>query len=72
MGVEVNRKPRESASAMLRRFSRKIQLSGVLLSAKKSRFKNKEDSKNMRRISALRREKIKKERKRLDRLGLLK
>ena len=72
MPIEVNRKPRESASAMLRRFSRKIQLSGVLLSAKKSRFKNKEESKNMRRVGALRRENIKKERRRLDRLGLLK
>lgn len=72
MAVEVNRKTKESASAMLRRFSRKVQLSGVLLSAKKSRFRNKEESRSSRRRSALRREKKKKERRRLDRLGLLK
>lgn len=72
MAVEVKKKPRESVSAMLRRFSRKVQLSGILLSARKSRFKNKPKSKNLRREKALYREKKKKERERKEKMGLLK
>ncbi len=72
MSVEVKRKPRESTSAMLRRFARKVQLSGVLLSARKARFKKDRRSRNSRREGALYREKAKKERERKEKLGLLK
>ncbi len=72
MAVEVKRKPRESSSMMLRRFARKVQLSGVLLSARKARFKKGKRSKNLRRKDALYREIAKKERERKDKLGLLK
>ncbi|GAI73451.1 unnamed protein product [marine sediment metagenome] len=44
MAVEVKRKQRESTSAMLRRFARKVQLSGVLLSARKARFQKEKKS----------------------------
>lgn len=72
MSVEVRRKPRESTSSMLRRFSRKVQLSGILLSAKKSRFQKKPRSKNLRKKDAMYREKMGKERERMEKLGLLK
>ena len=72
MGVEITKKPRESTSAMLRRFTRKMQLSGILLSARKMRFKKKRSSKNMRRTDALYREGARKERDRKEKLGLLK
>lgn len=72
MAVEVKRKPRESASAMLRRFARKVQLSGVLLSARKARFQKNKRSKNLRRQDALYREKARKEREKMEKLGLLK
>jgi ribosomal protein S21 len=72
MAVEVKRKQKESVSSMLRRFSRKMQLSGVLLSAKKARFRRKKRSKNLRKKDATYREKTKKERERLDKMGLLK
>lgn len=72
MAVEVKRKPKESTSAMLRRFARKVQLSGVLLSARKARFQKEKRSRNSRRKDALYREKAKKERERKDKLGLLK
>lgn len=72
MAVEVKRKPRESASAMLRRFTRKVQLSGILLSARKTKFQKRKRSKNLRRKDALYRERIRKEREREERLGLLK
>lgn len=70
--VEVKRKPKESASSMLRRFSRKVQLSGILLSAKKSRFQRRKRSKNLRKKDAIYREKMEKERERMEKLGLLK
>jgi len=51
---------------------RKVQLSGILLSARKARFQKRKRSKNLRRKDALRREKIRKERERMEKLGLLK
>ena len=72
MAVEVKKAPKESVSSMLRRFTRKVQLSGVLLSAKKSRFQRRKRSKNLRKKDAIYREKIRKERERMKKLGLLK
>lgn len=72
MSVEVKRKPRESTSAMLRRFTRKVQLSGILLSARKARFQKRKRSRSLRKKDALYRERVKKERERKDKLGLLK
>jgi len=72
MAIEVKRKPRESVSAMLRRFTRKVQLSGILLSARKARFQKSVRSKNLRKKDALYREKARKEREKMERLGLLK
>lgn len=72
MAVEVKKKPRESSSAMLRRFSRKVQLSGILLSARKSRFQKQQRSRNLRRKDALYKEARKKEIEKKKKLGLLK
>lgn len=69
--VEVRKKPKESATAMLRRFTRKVQLSGVLLSARKAQFHRGKRSKNLRRKDALYRDMMKKDRERLEKLGLL-
>ncbi len=57
-------------SAFLRRFSRKVQQSGVLLEAKKRRFLKPPKNRNTRKTSALRRETIKKEVERLKKLGI--
>jgi len=72
MAVEVKRKPRESVGAMLRRFTRKVQLSGILLSARKARFQKSNRSKSLRKKDALYREKAKKIREKKEKLGLLK
>lgn len=72
MAVEVRRNPKESVSGMLRRFTRKVQLSGILLSARKMRFQRRKRSRNLRKKDALYREKAKKERERMEKLGLLK
>lgn len=71
VAIEVKRKEGESVGAMLRRFSRKIQQSGILMRARKVRFQEPKKSKRERRESALHRERIKKERERLRKIGLL-
>lgn len=43
---------------MLRRFNREVQQSGVMSVAKKKRFFEKEQNRNLRRESAIRRSKI--------------
>ena len=70
--VYVVKKDRETSSAMLRRFTRIIQQSGVLLQARKSNFYNPSPNKLARKASALRRLKARKERERLVKLGKVK
>jgi len=67
--VEVNKKPRETTSALLRRFTQKVRESKILVNAKKSRFKEKGMSRNVRRTEALERERRRKEKAKLKKLG---
>lgn len=53
---EVKRRKGESFESLLRRFSRKVQMSGKMLQVKKIRYKNPAKSKNHAREAALRRE----------------
>ena len=70
--VYVKRKERETTSAMLRRFSRRVQQSGILLRARKVRFFDSGTTKRARRERALRRLKLSREREHLAKLGKLK
>lgn len=67
--VDVKRKPKESISMMMRRFSQRVRESGVLVNAKKSRFQEKKKSKNVRRREALEKNRRRKERQKLKNLG---
>ncbi|MEK7519928.1 MAG: hypothetical protein AAB581_01645 [Patescibacteria group bacterium] len=69
--IEARRKEGESASAFLRRFTKKIQMSGVLIRARKTRFKTDPKTKRERQLAAVRRTIIIKERERLYKLGKL-
>jgi ribosomal protein S21 len=69
--AEVKRKKGESFDALLRRFSKKMMLSGRLLQAKKIRYFTKEKSRNLKKQSALRRMKISDHREYLKRIGKL-
>jgi len=69
--IEVKKRNGENTRSLLRRFSRRIQQSGVLVRARKARFYEKDRTKRERRDSALRREKVKKEKEKLKKLGLL-
>lgn len=67
--VEVKRKDNESFDNLLRRFNRKIQQSGVLVRARKTRFFEPTKSRNLERSAAQRRSELKAVREEMKRLG---
>ena len=69
--AEIRRKEHETMPAMLRRFTRSVQQSGVLLQARKTRFYLSKLTKLKVRERALRKIKATKERDRLEKLGKL-
>jgi len=69
--IEVRKKENESTGSLLRRFSKKVQQSGLLLQARSSRFIEKVKSREERKKSALRRNQVVAEKERLRKLGKL-
>ncbi len=69
--IEAKRRDGESTGAFLRRFTRKMQQSGVLIRARRTRFLEPKRSKIERREKALRRAKIIREKEKLFKLGKL-
>ena len=69
--IEVKKKDNESIGSLLRRFSKKVQQSGLLLQARSSRFKDKNLSRTERRKTALRRNEITVEKEKLRKFGKL-
>ncbi|MBI2639991.1 MAG: 30S ribosomal protein S21 [Candidatus Sungbacteria bacterium] len=65
------KKQKETTAALLRRFSKNVQQSGLLLEARKGRFYSKKANHRARKASALRKLERKKERERLQKLGKL-
>ncbi len=59
--IEVKKKDRETEESLIRRFTRRIQQSGVLKHARKIRFKEETKTKNQKRKEALYKSKIRKE-----------
>lgn len=71
MAIEVRKKDRETTGSLLRRFSRRVQQSGILLRARRSRFYTKPKTRRQMKASALRREQLRRQRTELIKLGLL-
>jgi len=69
MALEVKKQERETSQNLIRRFSRRVQQSGLLLRARKIRFRERRKSEQMKKRAALRREELKKEYERLKKLG---
>jgi hypothetical protein len=67
--IEVKKKDRETAESLIRRFSRRVQQSGVLIRARKTRFRAEDKSKREKRLEALYKIKIRKEIDKLKKLG---
>jgi len=71
MPVEVRKKERETTQSLLRRFTRRIQQSGVLVRARRGRFYASPLTKRQKKLAALRRKELQKEREKLYKLGKL-
>ena len=67
--IEVKKKDRESSESLIRRFSRKVQQSGVLAQARKSRFRKDEKSKREMREGAMYKIKVRKVVDKLKKMG---
>lgn len=67
--IQVRKKERETPESLIRRFSRRVQQSGVLQRVRKMRFRKDEQSRVKRRERALYNTKIRKEIDRLKKLG---
>lgn len=67
--VEVHKRENESSDSLIRRFSRKVQQSGILLQARKVRYYQRKKSKKKLREEAQRRSELQMERDRLIKLG---
>lgn len=67
--VEVKRKESESFESLLRRFNRKIQQSGILIRARKTRFFEPGKSRNLLRVAARRRSQLRALREELKKMG---
>jgi len=61
MPLEIKKEERETSQSLVRRFSKRVKQSGILLRARKNRFQERSKSKNMKKRSALRREEKRKE-----------
>ena len=67
--VEVKKKDNESFESLLRRFNRKIQQSGVLIRARRTRFFEPNRSRNLLREDAARRAVNREKREELKKMG---
>jgi len=71
MTLEVKKQERETTQSLVRRFSKRMRQSGILLRARKIRFKNRPKSSQSKKRAALRKEKLRKEYAKLKKMGKL-
>jgi len=69
MPLEIKKQERETSQNLIRRFSRRMKQSGILLAARKIRFFERQKSKQMKKRSALRREELRKQYELADKMG---
>lgn len=71
MPLEVRRQARESSQALIRRFTQKLGRSGILIKARRRRFRSRPKSDEAKKRRALRAQELKKEYLKLGKLGQL-
>lgn len=71
MPLEIRKKEREPSQSLVRRFTKRVKQSGILVRARKIRFREREKSRQMKKRAALRREELKKEYEKKRKLGEL-
>jgi len=67
--VEVKKQDRETTQALIRRFTSRVKKSGILVRARGSRFRKRPKSKQMKKKAALRRQKLRQEYQKSEKLG---
>lgn len=70
MALEIKKKEREGSQSLIRRFSKRVKRSGILARARKTKYRKRKKSKQLRKRAALRREEVKKEYEKKKKLGL--
>lgn len=71
MALEIKKKERETTQSLVHRFTKALQGSGILVRARKTRFKKREKSGQMKKKAALRREEMREEYEKLRKMGKL-
>ena len=69
MPIQIKKQARENSQSLTRRFSRRIQQSGVLRRAKSNRFRKRPKSLQTKKKTALRKEELKKRYEKMRKLG---
>lgn len=69
MTLEVKKNERESSQGLVRRFTKRVQQSGLLIRTRRSMFKARKKSDDMKKKAALRRETMRKEYERKKKMG---
>jgi ribosomal protein S21 len=69
MALEIKRREKESVQSLVRRFTRAVQQSGILIRAREKMYRDREKSENLKREAALRREELRKKYEKLKKLG---
>ena len=72
MALEIKKTNKETSQSLVRRLSRRIKQSGILVQARKNRFYKRKKSSQTEKRAALRREQLKEEYRKLDKLGQVK
>ena len=70
--LKVTKRERETSQSLVRRFTQKVQKSGVLRWARYARFQHRPKSQQMKKRAVLKREEIKKEYEKKRKLGEIK
>lgn len=69
MGLEIKKQERETSQGLIRRFTRGVQQSGILVRARNIRFRKRKKSRQMQQRAALRKEDKKREYEKLKKMG---
>jgi len=69
MSLEVKKKEKETSQSLIHRFSQRIRKSGILPRARKSQYKKRPKSREMKKRAALRREELKKQYEKKKKMG---
>lgn len=71
MPLEAIKQEKETSQSLIRRFTKRLQRSGLLNRARKNRFRQKPKSKQMAKRAAMRREEVKKKYEQAKKMGKL-